>query len=48
MVAASRTVGGLEILAPGALVWWDGLHNSAEGYECVGRALARALHAAAR
>jgi acyl-CoA thioesterase-1 len=35
-------------LAPGALVWWDGLHNSAEGYECVGRALARALHAAAR
>jgi lysophospholipase L1-like esterase len=31
-----------------ALVWWDGLHNSADGYDCVGRALARAIHASAR
>jgi hypothetical protein len=30
-------------LSPGALVSWDGLHNSAAGYECVGRALARAI-----
>jgi acyl-CoA thioesterase-1 len=28
---------------PGALVSWDGLHNSTEGYDCVGRALARAI-----
>ena len=35
-------------LPPGALVSWDGLHNSAAGYDCVGRALARAVHAAAR
>ncbi len=35
-------------LPPGALVWWDGLHNSADGYDCVGRALARAVHAGAR
>lgn len=35
-------------LPPGELVAWDGLHNSASGYECVGRALARAIDAAAR
>jgi acyl-CoA thioesterase-1 len=35
-------------LSPGALVSWDGLHNSDAGYDCVGRALARAVHAAAR
>jgi acyl-CoA thioesterase-1 len=34
-------------LPAGALVAWDGLHNSAAGYDCVGRALARAIHAAA-
>jgi len=34
-------------LPRGALVSWDGLHNSAEGYECIGRALARAIDAAA-
>ena len=32
----------------GALVAWDGLHNSADGYDCIGRALARAINAAAR
>jgi lysophospholipase L1-like esterase len=32
--------GGLSI---GALVSWDGLHLSADGYDCVGRALARAI-----
>ena len=31
-----------------ALVAWDGLHNSAAGYDCVGRALARAIVAASR
>ncbi|HEY8333441.1 MAG TPA: GDSL-type esterase/lipase family protein, partial [Tardiphaga sp.] len=36
--------GGLSI---GALVSWDGLHLSADGYDCVGRALARAIAAAA-
>jgi acyl-CoA thioesterase I len=35
-------------LPMGALVWWDGLHNSADGYDCVGRALARAVNASAR
>jgi acyl-CoA thioesterase I len=35
-------------LSSGALVSWDGLHNSAAGYDCVGRALARAIHAGAR
>ena len=35
-------------LSPGALVSWDGLHNSAAGYDCVGRALARALDAGVR
>jgi acyl-CoA thioesterase I len=32
----------------GALVSWDGLHNSIAGYDCVGRALARAVHAGGR
>src|SRR5262245_49134824 len=31
-----------------ALVSWDQLHNSAAGYDCVGRALARAVHAGGR
>jgi len=35
-------------LSPRALVAWDGLHNSAAGYDYVGRALARAIHAAGR
>jgi acyl-CoA thioesterase I len=35
-------------LPAGALVSWDGLHNSAAGYDCVGRALARAVHADGR
>jgi acyl-CoA thioesterase I len=35
-------------LPSGALVSWDGLHNSAAGYDCVGRALARAVHAGGR
>jgi len=30
------------------LVWWDGLHNSAEGYACIGVALARMIDAATR
>ncbi|SFL42803.1 Lysophospholipase L1 [Bradyrhizobium sp. NFR13] len=30
-------------LTMGALTAWDGLHNSAAGYECIGRALARAI-----
>ena len=30
------------------LVSWDGLHNSSEGYACVGAALARMINAAAR
>jgi len=30
------------------LVSWDGLHNSAEGYKCVGLALAQMIDAAAR
>jgi hypothetical protein len=34
-------------LSSGALVSWDGLHNSAAGYDCIGRALARAIAAAA-
>jgi acyl-CoA thioesterase I len=33
-------------LPAGALVAWDGLHNSADGYNCVGRALARAIYSA--
>jgi acyl-CoA thioesterase I len=35
-------------LPSGALVARDGLHNSAAGYDCVGRALARAIDAAGR
>jgi lysophospholipase L1-like esterase len=35
-------------LSMGALTAWDGLHNSAAGYECIGRALARAIVAAAQ
>jgi len=31
-----------------ALLSWDGFHNSIAGYDCVGRALARAVHAAGR
>ena len=31
-----------------ALVSWDGLHNSAAGYDCVGRALARAVSGGGR
>ena len=31
-----------------ALVTWDGLHNTADGYDCVGRALARAISTSAR
>jgi len=30
-------------LAPDALVSWDRLHNSTEGYDCIGRALARTI-----
>jgi acyl-CoA thioesterase I len=35
-------------VAPGALVSWDGLHNTADGYDCIGRALARAISNSAR
>ena len=35
-------------LPSGALVSWDGLHNSAAGYDCIGRALARAVDAGGR
>lgn len=35
-------------LPAGAPISWDGLHNSAAGYDCVGRALARAIHAGGR
>ena len=35
-------------VSPSALASWDGLHPSAAAYDCVGRALARAVHAAAR
>ena len=35
-------------LSPRALVAWDDLHNSAAGYDCIGRALARAIHTAGR
>ena len=34
-------------VSPGALVSWDGLHNSADGYDCIGRALARMVSKAA-
>lgn len=30
-------------VSSGALVSWDGLHNTVDGYDCVGRALARAI-----
>jgi acyl-CoA thioesterase I len=30
-------------VAQGALVSWDGLHMTADGYDCIGRALARAI-----
>ena len=30
-------------VAQGALVSWDGLHTTADGYDCIGRALARAI-----
>jgi acyl-CoA thioesterase I len=35
-------------LSTSALVSWDGLHNSIEGYDCIGRAIARAIWSAAR
>jgi acyl-CoA thioesterase I len=35
-------------LSASALVSWDGLHNSKEGYECIGRAIARAIWSAVR
>jgi lysophospholipase L1-like esterase len=35
-------------LSTSALVSWDGLHNSTDGYDCVGRAIARAIWSAAR
>jgi acyl-CoA thioesterase I len=35
-------------LAPDALVSWDRLHNSSEGYDCIGRALARTILAGTR
>jgi lysophospholipase L1-like esterase len=35
-------------LPAGALVAWDGLHNSRVGYDCVGRALARSIDSAGR
>ena len=35
-------------VSQGALVSFDGLHNSAEGYDCIGRALARAIFANTR
>ena len=35
-------------VAQSELVSWDGLHNTADGYDCIGRALARAISASAR
>ena len=35
-------------VAQSALVSFDGLHNTAEGYDCIGRALARAISTSAR
>ncbi|WP_407169982.1 SGNH/GDSL hydrolase family protein [Bradyrhizobium sp. ORS 111] len=32
----------------GALVSWDGLHTTADGYDCLGRALARAISSSSR
>jgi lysophospholipase L1-like esterase len=30
-------------VAQGALVSWDGIHTTVDGYDCIGRALARAI-----
>jgi len=30
-------------VTPSALVSWDGLHNTVDGYDCIGRALARSV-----
>lgn len=35
-------------VAQGALVSWDGLHTTVDGYDCIGRALARAISNSAR
>lgn len=35
-------------VAQSALVTWDGLHNTADGYDCIGRALALAISRSAR
>lgn len=35
-------------VAQSQLVTWDGLHNTADGYDCIGRALARAISVSAR
>jgi acyl-CoA thioesterase I len=35
-------------VAQGALVSWDGLHSTADAYDCIGRALARAISKSAR
>lgn len=35
-------------VAQGELVSWDGLHNTADGYDCIGRALARVISNSAR
>ena len=35
-------------VAQNTLETWDGLHNTADGYDCIGRALARAISAGAR
>jgi lysophospholipase L1-like esterase len=35
-------------VAQGALVSWDGLHMTADGYDCIGRALARAISNSSR
>jgi acyl-CoA thioesterase I len=35
-------------MAQSELVTWDGLHNTADGYDCIGRALARAISTSAR
>jgi acyl-CoA thioesterase I len=35
-------------VAQSELVTWDGLHNTADGYDCIGRALARAISTSAR
>jgi acyl-CoA thioesterase-1 len=35
-------------VAQNALVTWDGLHNTADGYDCIGRALALAISKSVR